>query len=250
MCSSARRTKPDRDHGSCARHLPGVMAFLIVFASSSRAGEEGGLKSWLFTFHGTLTTGSQLFPNPNAADDFLRSDFVPIDNAIGYGGEVRYLIPDTYVAVGLGVEYLRKTTQTRFLTTATRGVSAEDGFQVIPVELTGYFIIPVSGPTFSLYMGGGAGGYFGKRIYSVNGVSAATVKEGRGFGIHVLAGLSFTFKDVFVLSLDMKFRDLQFETDNQFPNRSGSSVPLPPAAFPSQVHTDGVVFLIGTGICF
>ncbi len=249
MCSSANRTARRTTYHSYARYLLGFIV-LIISSSASRAADEGGLKTWLLTIHGTLTTGSQLFPNPNAADEFLRSDFIPIDNAIGYGGEVRYLIPDTYVAVGLGAEYIRKTTQSRFLTSATRGVSAEDGYQVIPVELTGYFIIPVSGPTFSLYMGGGVGGYFGKRIYSVNGVSAETVREGGGFGIHVLAGLSFTFNNIFVLSLDMKFRDLQFETENQFQNRSGSSVPLPSAAFPSQVHTDGIVFLIGTGICF
>jgi hypothetical protein len=218
--------------------------------SLASAGEIGERKSWLLTFRGTLTTGSQVFVNPESPDQFQRSDFLQIDNAFGYGAELRYFLPETNIAFGLGVEYLRTTASTRFLTTAGRGVPAEDGYRVIPIEFTGYFIIPVSGPIFSIYMGGGAGGYFGRRIYRVEGVEAGPVDEGSGYGIHVLAGLSFTLNEWFVLSMDMKFRDLQFTARNQFPDPDAASVPLPNESFPSRVHTDGIVFQIGTGISF
>lgn len=218
--------------------------------SLASAAEIGERKQWLLTVRGTLTTGSQVFVDPESPDQFRRSDFLQIDNAVGYGAELRYFIPETHIAFGLGVEYLRTTAPSRFLTTAGRGVSAEDGYRVIPIELTGYFIIPVSGPTFSIYMGGGAGGYFGRRIYRVDGVEANPVDEGSGFGIHVLAGLSFTLNEWFVISMDLKFRDLQFNARNQFPDPGAASVPLPKDPFPSRVHTDGIVFQIGTGIRF
>ncbi len=218
--------------------------------SAARGGEIGERKPWLLTIRGTLTTGSQVFVNPESPDQFQRSDFLEISNAFGYGAELRYYLPETNIAIGFGVEYMRTTTSTRFLTTAGRGVPAEDGYRVIPIELTGYFIIPVSGPTFSIYMGGGAGGYFGRRIYRVDGIEAGPVDEGSGYGIHVLAGLSFALNDWFVLSMDMKFRDLQFTARNQFSDPNAAPVPLPVEPFPSRVHTDGIVFQLGTGISF
>lgn len=200
---------------------------------------------------GNFTTGSQLFTNPNSPDEFKRAEFFPIEDFFGYGVEVQYKIPETNLAVGLSADYIRATT-TR--STRTPGVPIKDGYRVIPIEFTGYFNIPVSGPTFGVYMGGGAGVYFGRRIYEVADVQAQTTDVGHGFGIHVLGGLKYRFTDWFGLNVEMKFRDLQFKTTNEFSTSNvtynGRSVTLPQGPFASRVHTDGVIFQLGTTFSF
>ena len=58
------------------------------FCSAARGGEIGERKPWLLTIRGTLTTGSQVFVNPEAPDQFQRSDFLEISNAFGYGDRI------------------------------------------------------------------------------------------------------------------------------------------------------------------
>ena len=196
---------------------------------------------------GNFTTGSQLFPNPNSADEFQRAQFFPIEDFFGYGVEIQYQIPETFLALGLSADYIRAT-----ISRSSGSASAppvKDGYRVIPVELTGYFLIPVSGPTFGVYMGGGVGGYFGRRIYEVAGVQAQTTDVGHGFGIHVLGGVKYRLTESFGLNLEMKFRDLQFKTTNEFTSSrviyNGMVFSLPQGPFASRVHTDGVIFQLG-----
>ncbi|MEK7249834.1 MAG: hypothetical protein AAB209_05355, partial [Bacteroidota bacterium] len=126
-----------------------VLGILSVTISQSRASEG---KSFSVSLKGSLTTGSQLFPNPNSSNDSLRAAFFSLKDIWGYGIEVRYRFPETDLAIALSADYLR-TTQSRL----TDIIPEDDGYRVIPVELTGYFIIPLSGETIGVYMGGGAG---------------------------------------------------------------------------------------------
>ena len=213
-------------------------------ASAQESGFSVALK-------GNLTTASQLFPNPNSADDFSRAQFFAIEDFFGYGIEVRYQIPETHLAAAVSADYIHARLDR---TIGSPPVPAKDGYRVIPVELTGYFIIPVSGPTFGVYMGGGVGAYFGHRVYEVAGVEARTTEPGQGFGIHVLGGVSYHINEWFGFHFEMKFRDLQFKTSNQFSTAStiynNTFVMLPQGPFASRVHTDGVIFQIGTSVRF
>lgn len=204
-------------------------------------------------FKGNFTTGSQLFPHPDATDQFQRSEYLSIEDFFGAGIEVKYFFPETNLAIGLSADYIRTTTSYTKPLSTTERLPVEDGYRVIPIEITGYFQIPVSGPTFGVYMGGGAGAYFGRRIYREGNTDAPPVDEGHGFGIHVLGGLSYQFTEWFGLNAEMKFRDLQFEASNRFQSSqiiyNGRLIPVsgPGAA---RVHTDGIVFQIGTVIRF
>ena len=97
-------------------------------------------------------------------------------------------------------------------------------------------------------MGGGVGGYFGKRDYMLGNTDAPTIASGHGFGIHVLGGVSYRFTDWFSLNAEMKFRDLQFETTNQFASRTVTyrGLVIPVDRLDSSIHTDGVIFQLGT----
>jgi hypothetical protein len=203
---------------------------------------------------GNYTTASRLFVNPNSPDPVQRGQFFSLEKFLGAGAEIRYYIPETNLAVGLGVDYIRSTIGQSIRISTSRSVPVEDGYRVIPVEMTGYFMIPVSGQSFGVFMGGGVGGYFGRRLYTLGGTEAPTVRQGRGFGIHVLGGISYRFTGWFALSAEMKFRDLQFETSNQFTASriiyNGTAITVGSAPFDARVHTDGVVFQLSTLVGF
>ena len=227
-----------------------VILLCVIHSASSRA-EEGGFS---FSVKGTYTTASRLFPNPDSQNPIERGQFVPIEDFFGYGVEVKYLLPETNLAIGLGVEYISVTKPQEIRYSPSRSIPVEDGYRVIPVELTAYFLIPISGPTIGVLMGGGGGAYLGRRMYSVAGVDAGTTDRGLGFGIHVLGGVSYRFSDWFSLSGEMKFRDVQFTSTNAFAVPQvvykGIVVNVSQTPFDSRVHTDGIVFQLGATVNF
>ena len=203
---------------------------------------------------GSLTTASRVFTDPNSSDAFQRSQFFSLEDFFGYGVEVRYQLPETNVALGLSADYIETTIGQSIPLSTSKSVPVEDGYRVIPLELTGYFLIPVSSQTFGVFMGGGVGVYFGKRLYKLGDTEKPTTEAGRGFGIHVLGGLSYRFTEWFSLNAEMKFRDLQFQTTNQFITSTAmyKGMPISVSRTPSnaRVHTDGVVFQLATAFHF
>jgi len=201
-----------------------------------------------------LTTSARLFPNPNASDAFARAQSVSFTDFLGYGAEVRYHIPGTTLAIGVSADYIVSRDSRTISASAQHQVPVEDGYRVIPVEMTGYFRIPITEGRFGIYMGGGLGAYFGEREYSVAGVAAATTATRTGFGIHVLGGVQYQFTEWLTLSAEMKFRDARFESTNSFavPSvRYGDIlVTLPPKPFESSIQTDGMVLQLGAAYSF
>jgi hypothetical protein len=225
------------------------MGFIVLY--SSMVAQE---KNLTIAFKANLTTASRVFTDPNSSDAFRRGQFFSLEDFFGYGIEIRYLLPETNLAFGISSDYIRTTTTQSLRLSTSRAIPVEDGYRVIPIELTGYFLIPLSGQTFGVFMGGGVGGYFGRRLYKLGNTEAPTTDLGRGFGIHVLGGLSYRFTDWFSLTAEMKFRDLQFQTTNQFStpvvNYNGTIISVNRTPFDSRVHTDGIVFQLGTAFSF
>ena len=188
------------------------LAIILVALPVLRAQE----RNVTIVLKGNLTTSSRVFTDPNSPDVVERSQFFSLEDFPGYGIEVRYQLPETNIALGISADYIKTSMGQSVDLSTESSVPVEDGYEVVPVELTGYFLIPVSGHTFGVYMGGGVGGYFGRRVYQYGDVEAPTIEQGHGFGIHVLGGVSYRFAEWFSLIAEMKFRDLQFQTANQF----------------------------------
>ena len=226
--------------------LVGVAAILAVVTAEAQD------KNFVIVVRGSLTTASRLFPNANSTDAIERAGFFPLENSPGAGIELRYSIPQTNLSFGCSVEYVRARVDQTLQ--AQIPIPIEDGYRAIPLELTGYFLIPVSGPTFGLYMGGGFGAYFGKRLYRIGDVEVLPLDTGTGFGIHVLGGVRYRFAEWFALEAEMKFRDVQFETTDAFPVPQivyrGTVIGVNRNPMHSRVHTDGMVFQIGTAFSF
>ncbi len=230
--------------------LRGAACLAMILCAIPRA--EAQERRLMLILKGDITTSSQLFLHPDAPDPILRAQSLNLTDLLGVGLEARYRFPESNVAIGLSSEYVRGTASDPILTNSGQSIPVDDGYQVIPLELTGYFIIPASGPTFGIFMGGGAGVYFGHRSYRIAGVEAAATAARAGFGIHVLGGVSYNVKDWLSLTAEMKFRDLQFTSTNAFSTSqvlyNSTLVPLPVAPFSSSVHTDGMVFQLGAAI--
>lgn len=210
-----------------------------------------------FIVKGNYTTGSQVLPSFNSADPLLLSQpyggRYTIDSFFGYGAELRYRLPETHVALGLSADYIRMDVDRPFLPVNGRAIPAQNTFTLVPVELTGYFIIPASTQVFRIFMGGGGGVYFGRHTFRVGNTEANSVKTQPGFGIHVLGGVGFNFTDRISIMAEMKFRDLQFRSVNAFPSRrvnyNGVLVTIP-QQIDENVHADGMVFQIGAAFSF
>lgn len=156
---------------------------------------------------GNFTFSSRLFTNIDAPDQFTRSQYTSINNIFGFGIDFRRGIDDTRLEVGISAEYL--TAREKFI---SQSAVFEDGFWAIPVELTGYFVIPFSSESARLYIGGGAGFYWGERQLTVDDVKRTVLDSEPGIGIHVLTGFQYSLNEWFALRSELKFRDIQFET--------------------------------------
>ncbi len=240
-------TGNDRTRRRGARLLLPLAAAVALAASPLRAGDG----PFTVLLKGNLTTSSLIYVTPDASDPVARGTTFDLTGSFGYGIEVRYRIPETSLALGLSTDYIR-TKGSGSLNGTT--IPVQDGYTAIPVELTGYFIIPLSGEYFGVHMGGGAGMYFGRRTYSLAGVEAAIVQNTPGFAIHVLGGISYRFWDSFRGILEMKFRDLQFQSVNAFNTRviryQDTVINVSTQPFNSRVETDGVIFQLGIAYTF
>ena len=230
--------------------MPGIRSWMVglLLVSPPAYGQENTVAVVL---RGNFTTGSELFPDAESADPVARAHSFTLNSIPGVGLEIRYTLPRTNVAVGLSADYLRAGNSLQ-IPGLPSSVPAEDGFLVIPVELTGYFLLPFSGSSFGVYMGGGVGGYFGRRIYRIADVEAQPLSQGQGFGIHVLGGVLFRISGILALLGEMKFRDVQFESTTAFPLSqtiyNGIPVTLDREPQVSIVHVDGIVFQIGIAL--
>ena len=224
-----------------------LAAAAVLAASPLRAGDG----PFTLILKGNLTTSSLIYVTPEAADPVEQGNTFDLTGTFGYGAELRYRFPESNLALGISTDFIRSRGSSTLNGTL---IPTQDGYTAVPVEMTGYFIIPLSGEYFGVYMGGGAGVYFGNRTYSIAGVEAATVSNTPGFAIHVLGGISYRFWGSFRGTFEMKFRDLQFQSVDVFNTRviryRDTIVQVSTQPFTSRVETDGIVLQVGIAFSF
>jgi hypothetical protein len=233
-----------------------VMVWLALLTVSAGAfpGVRAQDRPNSFSLFGTFTTSSKLFHHPNDPDEQLRSEFLPFDDLFSAGVDFRRSFSDLRLQIGLSIEYLT-TTNVFDLPAGTATLRVTDGFTVYPVELTGYFHIPVGSEKIKLFMGGGGGMYVGERVFEYNGVYARPTEHPLGFGIHIVSGMEYFLNPLVSVRGDIKFRDVQFQTTNRF--SPGAVVADPSFAyvggtspFSSRISVDGMAMHVGVAYHF
>lgn len=208
---------------------------------------------YAISVYGSLSTTSKLFHHPNDGDELVRSQFLPINSIFSAGIDIRRKLEPISLDIGLNVEFISKTT-TSSVPVSSLNVPIQDGFFVVPVELSGYFFVPVGNDHIALYMGGGAGAYIGSRKYAYAGAEAKTVNRETGYGIHILSGLEYNVTPTVSFRSEVKFRDVQFETVNRFTQPTaiyqGTAVPLEQDPFSSRINIDGMHLSVGIAYRF
>jgi hypothetical protein len=227
-----------------------VVGMFLLFVVSPGAAVRAADGVTTLTLRANYTTSSQLYTNPDSPDPIERAAFTLLENQFGGGIEVKYTFPESNLALSISADYIQAASSGQ-----TPGrVPYEDGYHVVPVELTAYFIIPISGPSVQVFMGGGGGAYVGERTYSLAGVEAPPVDARTGFGIHVLGGVSYRVSEIIAITGEMKFRDLQFDATNAFTSPriayNGRIIEVGTEPFHSSIQTDGIVLHLGVAFSF
>lgn len=179
----------------------------------------------------SYTTSSKIFLNPNSADLLIRGKYLSIDNIYGGGIELRRKINDTQIQVGLSVDYISKLED-------VQRTNSKDGFWAIPIELTGYFYIPIVEGDLKIFLGGGGGYYIGERTYYISKTKAQVLERSPGTGIHIIGGVDYFFYNRLGIRSQMKFRDVQFKTTSRINNQNTSDLK-------SQTNIDGMTIELG-----
>jgi hypothetical protein len=179
----------------------------------------------------SYTTSSKIFLNPTSTDLLLRGKYFSIDNIYGWGIELRRKINDTQIQVGLSVDYVSKLED-------IQPTNSKDGFWAIPIELTGYFYIPILEGDLKIFLGGGGGYYMGERTYYISQTKAQVIEHSPGAGIHILGGVDYLFYKGLGIRSQMKFRDVQFRTTSRIQDSNIGDLQ-------SQTNIDGMTIELG-----
>ena len=194
--------------------------------------------------YGVYTKSASIFLNPNASDIVLRNRSFVIEDILNPGADIRIRVSEPLI-IGLSVEYIEITESapnlTVFDSVSVVTLLVEDGFKLIPVELTAYYQLPFSTERWKFLMGGGLAYYNGEFIRKVGDTAVSNVKKGTDFGIQVSVSMDYVPINQVVLRFQMKFRDPQFTVTSQ--NDQGEP-------FDTKINMDGITFMLGAAIQF
>jgi len=229
---------------------------LVVFFTSIIFPQYNG-KNLSIGINGVYTTTAKLFLNPNSSDVTLRNQSFLIEDIFNPGLDFRYRLTEPLV-IGLNVEYMSKTSAgpnlRLFSGNSTATVNVEDGFRLIPIELSIHYLLPFSTESFKFFMGGGVGYYFGEQIRKFGDVEVENADRKIAYGIHVSISMDYLINPNIAARTEMKFRDPQFTVRNRYTketvNYRGEVFRVPQEFFDSKINVDGVTFVLGAVFLF
>lgn len=225
---------------------------LVVFFLAPLLSAQYNVKNFSIGLSGVYTTSAKIFLNPNSSDEALRNNFFLLEDIFNPAVDFRYRYNE-YILFGLSTEYIKKSAVGPNLTVFSKGVTVninvEDGFILIPLELSAYYFLPFSTEQFIFLMGGGLGYYYGEQTRKFGDAEISNLERQFAYGIHVNLSADYAMQDYFSVRLEMKFRDPQFFLKNEYNktviNYNDASLILPQKTFDSKINIDGISFLLG-----
>ena len=207
--------------------------------------------------YGFYTTSASIFLNPNASDIVLRNSSFDIEDIFNPGVDIRFRVSEPLI-LGLSVEYMNITETVLNLNVFLGGsivtIEVEDGFKLIPIEFTAYYLLPFSTEGFKFLMGGGLGYYNGEFIRKVGEAEVISVQEENAIGIHVSVSMDYIPINNVAVRFQMKFRDPQFTVTSHYSRTEveyeGNVIILPEESFETKINVDGITFMLGAAFQF
>lgn len=223
-----------------------ILFLLFIFCKANFPQYNGNKFNFAISYN--YTTTSKLYLQPNSSDAVLRSDYENLDGIYNLSFEFRYKIFESMI-IGLGSEFINKSyTNKNFIIQGDR-VEIKEGYNLVPVELTIYYLLPFSTERFKFFMGGGGGLYFGKHIREFGNINFNSAELTTGYGINVSVGMDYLVNEFISVRGQMRFRDPELIMKSKYSGSSsiynGKSYLLPDNTFTTKVNIDGVTFTIG-----
>ncbi|MBM4169456.1 MAG: hypothetical protein FJ215_09920 [Ignavibacteria bacterium] len=237
-----------------ARHaISATFGLVLLFAETAAAQDPDWITS--LTLRGSYTSSSKLFLNPDASSSELRAQHDELKDVPGVGLEVRYKAEGSDFFFSLtvdGLKKIRRSTQPITNVSSHQFLPFEDGFLLVPIELSGNVYVPLGSETIRLSMGGGIGAYYAERMLTLGDTRAPSTAGFLGYGIHVRGNFEYrVFRSTYVF-FEMRFRDPEVEVTNRFPEEGvsyrGTRVPLPANEIKSKINVDGIGFAVGVTV--
>ncbi|MBT8380102.1 MAG: hypothetical protein KJN64_12815 [Ignavibacteria bacterium] len=227
-----------------------LIFFIILTLKSSFA--QFNNNSFGISANAVYTTSAEIFLNPNSSDPIVRNQSYTLEDIFSPALDVRYRLSEHFI-LGINLEYINKSAEapnlTAFIGSQVVVLDVEDGFRVIPVELTAHYFFPFSTQDFKFLMGGGIGYYRGEFTRKISDAELALVERKIALGIHVSASLDYLVINNFSVRFEMKFRDPQYEVKSEYTKNEvvyqGETINLPDDAFETKVNIDGLTFILG-----
>ncbi len=199
------------------------------------------------------TTTAKVYLNPNSSDVIVRNQYFLLEDIINPSFDIRYRLSDPLI-IGLNVEYMKKTDFGSNLRVNVGTIEIEEGFRLIPIELSLYYQLPFSTEKFKFLMGGGGGYYFGEHIRKFGNAEVKNVKRDAAVGIQVSISMEYLLRENIGIRTEMKFRDPQFNLTNRYSNEyvtyNGRQIKPLQNPFNSKINVDGVTFILGAAFYF
>ncbi len=209
------------------------------------------------SINAVYTTTAKVYLTPNSSDEILRNYAFPLTDIVNPSIDFRYKIYDE-VFIGLSTEYMKHTQSGKNLTVFagnnTATIEVEDGFALVPIELSLHYLMPFSTEKFKFLMGAGGAYYIGEHIRKLGDVEVSNVERKAAYGIHVSIGMEYLLRKNISLRTEMKFRDPQFTVKSKYNKQTaeynGNIITLPQETFDSKINVDGVTFIAGISFQF
>ena len=181
-----------------------------------------GLGRITLQVYATYVSAAELQNNIKSNISFLRDASIELKGGYGYGAEITFNpnISNFDVLFYLSSEYLKVKDDELVLRfendSATNTVRFTEEYNMIPLEAGLKWNLPVSTERSRIFIGGGAGIYFGNRTRSVGPYSTSPISRKAGLSMNVLAGLEYFIERNLSLDFEFKFREATFESQDRF----------------------------------
>lgn len=233
-----------------------IIIIIIIMSAAAVFAQHNGNN---FSISSSLvyTTTAEIYLNPNSIDPIVRNRSFQVNDVLNPSLDFRYRISEPLI-IGLCAEYMSAEQRGRNLVVFEGNneitLETEDGFRLIPIEISLYYLMPFSTNDFKFLMGGGAGVYFGNFTRTFGDTDVSTINSENSFGMHVSVSMEYLVYRNFGLKLEMKFRDPEFKNKNKYDknvvNYEDRQITILRDTFDTKVNVDGVTFLLGATFNF
>lgn len=212
-----------------------------------------------FSFTSSLNyvSSATILLNPNSADIFEKNSTAELKGGYGYGFTLKKRIFNDDIFIGISTEYIKiNDEELSFIVENIEDYArlrVSETLEMVPVELSMYFNIPRVADNLNIYLGGGAGFYFGNRTRKMLGMESTTVSKSPMFSLNVLFGAEYFLDNHFSLNFEMKVRDGKYKVHSTFPTDHviiDDQIYYFSKDFESKIYIDGLKVSLGLGYYF